>query len=186
MGNLDFSDLTDDQIVELAVGLAHESMRRNPALVAAFQNAIITEKERIEAAAAAASIVKKKSLLDLRKEQERIQTAQLREQKRQERRDKMAIFLRKASEITGRDVCDLTLCWNCMYLGNGPRLHLNAGTTGDITSWHLVEYRPDNLMLKTSPGLRSKTSDLLVWARETIAALEVLNLNSIVLNGVEL
>nr|EKU4118476.1 hypothetical protein [Pseudomonas aeruginosa] len=49
MDELDFSGLSDDQLVELAIAIANEAARRNPALQVAFSEALATEKEKIEA-----------------------------------------------------------------------------------------------------------------------------------------
>ncbi|MCU8941759.1 hypothetical protein [Pseudomonas aeruginosa] len=49
MDELDFSGLSDDQLVELAIAIAKEAARRNPALQAAFAEALATEREKIDA-----------------------------------------------------------------------------------------------------------------------------------------
>lgn len=46
MDELDFSGLSDDQLVELAIAIAKEAARRNPALQAAFAEALATERRR--------------------------------------------------------------------------------------------------------------------------------------------
>lgn len=51
MDELDFSGLSDDQLVELAIAIAKEAARRNPALQAAFAEALATEREKIPATA---------------------------------------------------------------------------------------------------------------------------------------
>lgn len=183
---LDFSDLTDDQIVELASALAHEALRRTPALAAAFEQALVTEKERAEAAARGAGAAK---LAALRREEElaaRLRNEQEKERYRQRQRDAMATFLRAASRITQRPLHELTLVWNRDLYGRGPRVQLNAGTTGVHADWHLVDYKLSTQEIKTSPGLRSRTPELLAWARETAAGAGALNLIAIIVQGVEL
>jgi len=186
MTDLDFSDLTNDQIVELAAALAHEALRRSPATAAAFEAALVSEKERVAAAARGAEAAKHAALRAAQERAQEIEAANQREIRRQQDRDAMAAFLRAAARITGRSEKDLTLVWNSNLNGLGPRLHLNAGTTGDISRWHLVNYDPRKQMLRTTPGLSAKTSELLAWARETTAGAQALNLGRVVVQGVEL
>ncbi|WP_218777862.1 hypothetical protein, partial [Pseudomonas aeruginosa] len=49
MDELDFSGLSDDQLVQLAIAIAKEAARRNPALQASFPEALATEREKIVA-----------------------------------------------------------------------------------------------------------------------------------------
>lgn len=183
---LDFSDLTDDQIVELASALAHEALIRSPALAAAFEAALVDEKQRAEALARGAAAAKARTLEEIREIGRRAEAQQQRELLRHKRRDALAIFLRQASMIAGRPVAELTLTWQSNRHGFGPVLCLNAGTTGTDADWHLVEYRPRTQSLNTSPGLRAKTNELLQWAREASAAAAAIEPVACAIQGVEL
>lgn len=75
---LDFSDLTDDQIVELAVALAREAMRRNPALAAAFEQSLLDERARVEAAARGTEQAKRAAAAELEAQAKRAEAARQR------------------------------------------------------------------------------------------------------------
>ena len=183
---LDFTGLSDDQIVELATALAHEALRRTPALAAAFEQALVSERERVEAAARGIQAARASMLRHQEELSRRAGEEQVRETVRQRQRDAMSVFLRRAAALCGRDVSDVTLVWNENQWGTGPRLQLNAGTSGDTASWHLVNFKPQQHSIHTSPGLQSKTAELLTWARETCAGARALGLRSIILQGIEL
>jgi hypothetical protein len=185
-GGLDFSDLTDDQIVELASALAHEALSRNPALAAAFEKALVSEKERAEAAVRGSAAAKAQALQQIEARAREVEAAQQREILRQKNRNAMAHFLRAAAAITDRPVAGLTLVYKANEYGRGPCVQLNVGATGDSHDWHLVSYSGRTQALKTSPGLRTKTGELLAWARETAAGAQALGLIGIVVQGVEL
>lgn len=183
---LDFSDLTDDQIVDLAAALAHEALMRSPALAAAFEQALVTEKERTEAMARGAAAARARTLQELQEIARQAEAQQQREVLRQKRRDALAVFVRDAARITGRALSDLTLTWDSDEYGKGPHLCLNAGTTGAHASWHLVSYRPREHALRTSPGLRARAPELLQWAREASAAAAAIEPMAAVIQGIEL
>lgn len=183
---LDFSGLTDDQIVELAVALAHEALIRSPAVGRAFEKALVTEKERVEAIARGAAAARARTIQELQAIGQRAEAEQQRELLRQKRQAAFAVFLRDAAKITGRPLFALTLTWNRDEFGKGPHLCLNAGTTGANASWHLVSYRPAENLLRTSPGLRTKTPELLQWAREASAAAAAIEPIATVIHGIEL
>lgn len=183
---LDFSGLTDDQIVELAAALAHEALMRNPALAAAFEQALVTEKEKAEALARGAAAARARALQELQAIGQRAEAEQQRELLRQKRRDALAVFVREAARITGRPLSELTMTWHADEYGKGPHLCLNAGTTGRQASWHLVSYRPREQALRTSPGLRGKSGELLQWAREAAAAAAAIEPVAAVIQGIEL
>lgn len=183
---LDFSGLTDDQIVELAAALAHEALLRSPALAAAFEQTLIDEKQRAEALARGAAQARARTLRDLEEVGRRAEMQQQKELLRQKRRDALAVFVRQAAEITGRPVAELTLAWHGDYYGKGPRMHLNAGATGQHADWHLVDYDARSQALRTSPGLRAKTAELLQWAREASAAAAAIEPLACVIQGVEI
>ncbi len=183
---LDFSDLTDDQIVELAAALAHEALRRSPAIVAALKAALVDEKRRAEAMARGAAQSKARTVRELEDMAQRAEQQQQHEKLRQKRRDALAIFVQQAASITGRHADTLTLTWNSNYYGKGPRLHLNLGTTGRDADWHLVDYCPSTQALRTSPSLRSKIPELMQWAREASAAAAAIEPIACVIQGIEI
>ena len=184
---LDFSDLTDDQIVELASALAREALSRNPALAAAFGNALETEQERAASelrAAQAAKALRQRSLEDTR---QRVAVAQAQEELRQQQHEALAVFVRKAAALVGRSLDDVTLVWSSLHSGKtGTRLYLNAGTNSETITWHLVDYCPRDESIKVGWALAKKKAELLQWARETTAALEVLRVTNITIKGIEL
>lgn len=183
---LDFSALTDDQIVELASALAHEALRRSPALAAAFEAAMVDEKQRAEAVARGAAAARARALAEAQEIGRRAEAQQQRELLRQKRRDALAIFLRQVSIITGRPAAALTLTWETNRHGRGPVLCLNAGMTGTEADWHLVEYKPRTQSLRTSPGLRAKSPELMQWAREASAAAAAIEPIAAVIQGIEI
>jgi hypothetical protein len=184
---LDFSDLTDDQIVELATALAREALSRNPALAAAFGSALETEQERAASelrAAKAAKALQQRSLDDAR---QRLAVAQAQEELRQQQHEAMAVFVRKGAALVGRSLDDVTIVWSSLNCGkSGPRLYLNAGTNTEIVTWHLVDYCPRDEGIKVGWALVKQKAELLQWAREATAALEVLRITQITIKGIEL
>jgi hypothetical protein len=189
MDDLDLSDLSDDQVVGLAVALAREAMRRNPALQAAFQQAIIDERARVEAAANGTARVKQAALQRIREQAERAELEVQRERLRRRVQDALAGYLCQAAAITGRPPAELTLVWKRRDFtrGSGPRLQLNAGATGEDASWHLVDFLEASQQLHTSPGLHDKHATLLPWAREACAAIRALGIDrATVIKGIEL
>lgn len=185
-GGLDFSELTDDQIVELASALAHEALMRNPAVAAAFQQALLTEQERAEAAMRGAQMGKARQRRQVEEIHRRAAEEQGREELRQRRHAAVAGFVRRAAQLVGRDPADVTLVWMDQY-GKGHRLYLNAGTsTEGYGAMHLVDYTPQSEAIRVSWALDKRKADLLVWAREAVAALRAFSINSIFIKGIEL
>lgn len=186
-GGLDFSDLTDDQIVELASALAREALSRSPALAEAFGSALETEQERAASelrAAKAAKALKRKSMEDTR---QRVAVAQVQEELRQQQHEALAVFVRKAAALVGRRQDDVTLVWSSLYSSTtGTRLYLNAGTNTETVTWHLLDYCPWDQSIKVGWALEKQKADLLQWARETTAALEALRVTNITIKGIEL
>lgn len=184
---LDFSDLTDDQIVELASALAREALSRNPALAAAFGSALETEQERAASelrAAKAAKALRQRSLEDTR---QRVAVAQAQEELRQQRHEALAVFVRKAAALVGRSLDDVTLVWSSLYSSrSGNHLYLNAGTNGETITWHLVDYCPRDQSIKVGWALAKQKPELLQWAREATAALQALQITNITIKGIEL
>lgn len=184
---LDFSQLSDDQIVALASGLALEALRRKPAVAAALEKALATEQERVQAAMRGAQAGKQAQLHAVHEINRRAAHEQAREELRQHQRKLMAVFVRKAAEITGRALHDVTLVWTETFTGaSGHRLYLNAGATGDEVTWHLINYCPKTESLRVGWMLEQRKAGLLLWAREAAAAAKALGLNHITVKGIDL
>jgi len=186
---LDFSDLTDDQVVELATALAREAMRRNPALAAAFEQSLLDERARVEAAARGTERAKRAAAAELEAQAQRAEAARQQEQLRQRQQFALAEYLRQAAGIISKSPAEITLVWNRTHFerGKGPKLQINQGATGTETRWHLIDYVPSTDQLYTSPGLHKLHAELLPWCREAVAAIHALGLRtSIAIKGIEL
>lgn len=183
---LDFSELTDDQIVELASALAQEALRRRPAVAAAFEQAMLTERERAEAAMRGAKLGKERLRREIEDTHRRAAHEQAAEELRQRRHQALSAFLGRAAQITDRELHDVTLVWSGLYSQQGPHLYLNAGASGEEVTWHLVDYCPKGESLRVSWALENRKAELLQWAREAVATLRALRVQSIVLKGIEL
>lgn len=187
--DLDFSDLTDDQIVELAVALAREAMRRNPALAAAFEQSLLDERARVEAAARGTEQAKQAAAAELEAQAARAEAARQQERLRQRRQFALAEYLRQVAGIISKSPAEITLVWNCAHFerGKGPKLQVNQGATGTDANWHLIDYVPSVDQLYTSPGLHKLHAALHPWCRETVATIRALDLRtSIAIKGIEL
>lgn len=187
--DLDFSELSDDQIVELAVALAREAMRRNPALQAAFAQALLDERERVEAAARGTARARQEAARKLEEEAHRAAAAAGRERERQRVQRALSAYLARVAELLGKPVAALTFVWKPEDFGRGPgpRLQVNQGTTGAQARWHLLDFVEFDQRLYTSPGLHSRQAALLPWCREAMAAVHALGVrDTIVIKGTEL
>jgi hypothetical protein len=185
--DIDFSGLTDDQIVELAIGLAREAMSRNPATAAAFKESLVSEYERAQAVARGAEAQKKMALRDLEEEAKRREACAQRKAREERVRTHFAAHLYDAARILGRPVSDITIVWKPSdWDKGGPRVQINLGTAGSDASWHLFQYIERSQSLRASPAARKKLAELQVWARDVCASVRVLNVNhTIVVKGVE-
>lgn len=186
--SLDFSELSDDQIVELGAALAQEALRRSPATAAAFAQALLDEKERVEAAIRGAAEAKKQEAAAIREQSRRAEAQLARERQRQRVQAALAAYLSSCAAIIGRQAADITLVWLCDGLHPaGPRLQVNLGATGERAPWHLINYLPGRQQLNTSPGLRNRHADILPWCREAVAAITALGVQkTTVIRGIEL
>ncbi|WP_168710674.1 hypothetical protein [Pseudomonas aeruginosa] len=156
MDELDFSGLSDDQLVELAIAIAKEAARRNPALQAAFAEALATEREKIDA---------------------RLRGAERARQYEIQQAERVAEAASKAYLI-GRPPQELTLVWKTSDWTrrvSGPRLQVNLGSTGTDVKWHLIDYAEATDQIWTSPALAKLTPSLQPWAREVCVAVRAIN-----------
>lgn len=186
MSDLDFSDLSDDQIVELAAGLAQEALRRSPALAAAFKEALVTEKERIEAAARGGMQAKREALAREAQLHKRLEDEKHRAREREEKQNRAASILREAAQIVERPLSDVTLVLTSFPSGK-PQLYLNPGANVEgYGSVNLVHYDVEKQSIRTSWKLEAKKKELLCWAESSVAALRAMNIPSITIKGIEL
>jgi hypothetical protein len=188
MNDLDFSDLTDDQIIELARGLAQEAMRRNPATAAAFSEMLIEEKEHAEAAAKGAEAAKRVALLEIERQEKEAEALRQKEALRKRRQEALAKYLRAAAEILEKSPNNITLVYSPNWYSDGPVIMINQGGASDqLARWHLVKYKLRGESLYTSPAARKKTTELNAWAREAIAAVKAIGIDrTFTLKGIEL
>lgn len=183
MDDLDLSMLTDDQIVGLATALATEALRRSPALTAAFRDALITEKERIEAAARGGAQAKKEALAREEQLSKQLEDENQREIARQRIRQKLSGLLKEGARIAGRDIADVTLVLTS-FPYERPMLYLNPGTSTATTgAVNLVHYDIHRQLIRTSWKLEPQKIELLRWAEATAAALRAMNISEIKVIG---
>lgn len=186
MSDLDFSELTDDQIVSLAAALANEALARSPAVVEAMRAALLSEKERSEAAIKGAALGRERARQQVIETTRRAAAEQAAEELRQKHLAAVAVLLRRAALLVGRNVSDVTIVWGAHYSPE-TRLYLNPGTsTETVGALHLVEYTPSSGGIKTSWAIAEKKADLLGWAIETSAALRALGIKHGNFMGIEL
>lgn len=174
--DLDFSELSDDQIVALGVALAREAMRRNPALEAAFAQSVLDERERVEAAARGSALGKRAEAARIEQQSRAAAEAQAKERERRRVHAAAAAYLRAGAAILGHRAVDLTLIWDTdsqQTRGTAPKLRLNLARQ----KWSLVEFDVTADELYTSPGLRDKRADLMPWCREAAAAMSSLEVS---------
>ena len=188
MAELDFSDLSDDQIVELAVGLAREAMRRNPALSAAFEKALVAEHERVQAAARGSARAKTEALAQIEAQAQRARAEVHRAEREARTAAALKIYLLRGADLARRAAEDVTLVWKMQtYTGDGPILMLNAGTAGADASWHLIKYNVKKGTLHLSPAMRKHAAAAQAWADEAVAAIRALRLTThTVIKGIQL
>ncbi|MBN3262979.1 hypothetical protein [Pectobacterium brasiliense] len=175
--SLDFSDLTDDQLIELARACCEEAMRRNPAAQQAMRDMMLSEAEK-------ARIAKNASELEIRsqraRERERIakeatakarydeeaRIADARAKSAQEaikrtrdsaeqRKHRAIALLRQAAELTHRAPDDLGIVY--CKTNRGVRVMINPNS-GRYTNIHLVDYYVETEEIHTVQALvKSKT-----------------------------
>lgn len=186
MSDLDFSDLTDDQVVSLAAALASEALRRSPAVAEAMREALLSEKDKAEAAIKGAALGRERARQTVIEINRRAAEEQAAEELRQMNLAAVGALLRQAAQLVGRDVRDVTMVWGAHY-SPGTKLYLNQGTsTETVGALHLVEYDPGSGAIKTSWALDQKKAELLGWAIETSAALRALGIRHGNFRGIEL
>ncbi|MDX4008662.1 hypothetical protein QYP00_19075 [Pseudomonas aeruginosa] len=154
MDELDFSGLSDDQLVELAIAIAKEAARRNPALQAAFAEALATEREKIDARLRGAERARQYEIQQAERVAEAASKAVADEKMRSKRTELLRRYLEQVAYLIGRPPQELTLVWKTSDWTrrvSGPRLQ-----------W-------------TSPALAKLTPSLQPWAREVCVAVRAIN-----------
>lgn len=180
VSDLDFSDLSDDQLVELAICIAQEAARRNPALQAAFAEALATEKEKIDAALRGSARARARQIEQAERVAEAASKAVAEERMRGKRVELMQRYLMQVAELIGRTPQELTLVWkpqDWTRRTKGPRLQVNLGETGADMAWHLIDYAEATDQIWTSPALAKVATSLLPWAREVCAAVHAIGID---------
>lgn len=185
MSGLDFSALTDDQLVELVRECCREAVRRSPAASAAIERMMLDEAEKVrvaqaatatEAAAARArermriateAAAAERARQDAAAAGERAAAARRaaeREAEAAQRRlaAEMALLRRVASEI-GRQPAEISILH--IRTRYGRRVMVNAGSDR-FTRDHLVDYNADTRQISTKASLVTKKPDVIRIAAE--------------------
>ncbi|MGV8259698.1 hypothetical protein [Pseudomonas aeruginosa] len=179
MDELDFSGLSDDQLVELAIAIANEAARRNPALQVAFSEALATEKEKIEARLRGAERARRYEIQQAERVAEAAGKAVADEKMRSKRTELLRRYLEQVAGLIGKAPQELTLVWKSSdwTRAPGPRLQVNLGSTGTDVKWHLIDYAETTDQIWTSPALAKLIPSLLPWAREVCVAVRAINID---------
>lgn len=167
MSDLDFSDISDDQLVELARAIALEAVRRSPAMQAAFDDAIVSEAERLDAEARGGAAAKQRRLAELQSRAEREAIARMKREEVEAWRASLLPLAERAAQIVGRRVDEITV--SDYHDGGSRKIRVTLGPNVDA-GWFLIEYNPATDSVHTSPGVRPRAADALAWAREFAAA----------------
>lgn len=168
MPDLDFSGLTDDQVVELARAAAREAVLRNPAAKAALAQAIATEAEQLDAQADGGAAAKQRILNSLRSRAEAEALKQHEAEEEATWSRSLQKHLLAAAELVGRPAAEITA--SDFHDGGQRLVRIVTGPNPAGPGWYLVLYNPAKDSIATSPALRSKQAQALAWAREFHAA----------------
>ena len=189
MDTLDFSGLSDDQLVALAQAVCAEAISRNPAVRAAVHTVLIDEAERIRiaksageaeaaamraaereriarAAAAEVRAAEEARTADARRAAAAAQVASAVEAAELQQHEDMA-WLRTAAALVGRPAGEISL----LYLSSqyGLRVIVNAGDDRYARD-HLVDYNCGTREIKTTKSLIKAKPGLIKFAIEFAAA----------------
>jgi len=194
MDNLDFSALSDDQLLALLRATLQECVARNPAVEAAARAAVIDESERarIVASASAAEAAKlramereriaKEAAARVRQEQEATLAAGEKARREAAAREALAKaekkecnqkqWLARAAELVGRAAHDVTIvCLHDTYNDSSKtRVLINAGGSSRYSRDHLADYSQSTNKLSTKQSLVGKKKDLLAFCAELAAS----------------
>jgi len=181
MDELGLGELTDDQLLELAIAVAREAARRNPAMQAALADDLELERQKIEAAVRGTQRARAQAI----DQAERVAARAVREvealKMASRRRQALERYLEQAGNIIGRPARAITLVYiphrSAGRCAGGAELIINAGTAGELAKWHLVDYADAPQHVWTSPALNTKHTQLIAWGREACAAARSLNVD---------
>ncbi|MCL6336383.1 hypothetical protein EXT65_21555 [Pectobacterium carotovorum subsp. carotovorum] len=174
---LDFSDLTDDQLIELARACCEEAMRRNPAAQQAMQDMMLSEAEKARIAKNASEMeiraqrarererIAKETKAQLRYEEEARAAAEREKSAKaaakrtrdsaEQRKHRAMALLRQAAELTRRPPHDIGIVY--CKTNRGLRVMINPNS-GRYTTTHIVDYYVDTEEIHTVQALvKSKT-----------------------------
>lgn len=168
MPDLDFSGLTDDQVVELARAAAREAVLRNPAAKAALEQAIATEAEQLDAQVRGGAAAKQHILNTLRRQAEAEVLKQHEADERARWEKALRPHLLSAADLVGRQPAEITV--SDYHDGGSRRVRIVTGPNPAGPGWYLVLYDPSKDAVYTSPAMRSKQAQALEWARAFHAA----------------
>ncbi|MCA0240194.1 MAG: hypothetical protein LCI02_04985 [Proteobacteria bacterium] len=162
MTELDFSGLTDDQVVDLARAAAREAVMRNPAARAALASAVASDAEQLAAQAAGGAAAKQRVLdsIRARAEREGIERHAAREQQRWQ--ESLRGHLISAAAIVGRGPHELTI--SDYDDGSGQRVRIVLGANPAGPGWCFVQYDLRRDRITMSPALKPKELEARAWA----------------------
>lgn len=189
MDGLDFSSLTDDQLVELARLCCVEAVRRNPAVSAAMSSMMLDEAERVRVAkaamegeaaamrarereriareaAAAVRAAEEARTAEARRKAGADAVARERQAAEQQQFAEMAV-LRQASALVGRSVSDISLLY--VETRFGRRVMINVGADR-YSRDHMMDYNCVSREIRTTQALVKRKPDLIAFAIEFAAA----------------
>lgn len=175
MSDLDFSALSDDQVLELAVAIAREAVSRHPAVREAFKAAIATEAQRLDAAASGTEAARAQALADVRKSAQdaayRRSVADASAHRDAQLQEFALATLNAAADNVGRNPRDITVVIALAgefgdRVRHVRRVLINAGALGEHARWHLCEFIVRSGSVHTSPGLKPHAGALAAWARQ--------------------
>ncbi|USR37575.1 hypothetical protein L1F06_012795 [Ectopseudomonas hydrolytica] len=190
MDGLDFSDISDDQLVELARACCLESLRRSPAAAQAMRDMMLSEAEkaRIAREASEAEIraarareterIARDAAAQARYEEERRTAAhraasavQASERARilaEEQKQRDMALLRQAATMVGKSPADISIL-HC-YSRGSMRLIINPGSYR-YTRNHLVDYRVKTADIRTVQALVNRKQDFVTFCAAAAAVL---------------
>ncbi len=183
MDDLGLDELSDDQLLELAIVVAREAARRNPAMQAALAESLDEERLRLEAAARGAENARATARARAERVAARAVTEVEKRKLAAQTQAALVRYLAQVAELIGRRPEEITLVYaphrSAGRCAGGAELIVNAGTAGEMAKWHLVDYADSTQHVWTSPGLNSKQSALIAWGIETCAAARALQIDRV-------
>ena len=193
MDKLDFSELTDDQLLQLLRAGFEEAGRRNPAVAAAIRAAGLDEVEKVRIAAAAAESeaarlralererIAREATEKVRRENaanetvaraaEAVKAAAAAQEKERQRMSRIDTILQRAAALVGRRSWEITVVClkNDQNYGGGTRILINSGEESRYSKNHLVDWNSGNGKIATVRALIGKKLELVGLCAEFAA-----------------